>query len=496
MKFLYALICFLALSKNVCAQSISISAADTTICLGVPVTFSAVSLSTGTPHFQWQVNNIPAGADSSGFTTSDLTDDDSVRCIMYNATFDTVLAISDTIVMQVHSSAPDAGALSGPDKVCVGATVSLTATVAGGTWSTANGHASVTGGIVKGESSGFFECPYDVMDTVLYIIANSCGVDTAMYKIVVLALPSVTVDLVFADVCPFPGFVFTGPKCFGDYYIVPTFKGRDFTEGWLYGVAANECGSDTGRYYQKVRYYTFVTDTPNIITATTDVCVGSSILLSADDDYYGHHWRFTNRNAVLLDSAGGYYMAPQKPGLDTILLSYRNFCSNGTSYAKYDTLIINIHAQPHIDSVTERICADAKTQLHATPPGGLWSSGNTAVVTVEPQTGQIRAVEKGAAHITYTTDGPCSATANMLVEDCPADAWISPTPVGNQLTIHLLNDELYTQCVISNTAGQVMQQQPLTGTAVSINTSWYAAGVYFVRLTGPSKEKTISFLKQ
>lgn len=498
MKYVFTLLFLLQLVVYSQAQVIHISATDTTICHSTPVTFSATSLTTSTPHFQWQINRTPVGADSTGFTADALNDNDSIRCILYNPSFDTILAISDTIVMQVHLSPPDAGALSGPDRVCVGTTVSLNATVAGGAWSTTNGHASVNDGVVKGESAGFFECPYDVLDTVLYTLTNYCGADTAIQQITVVALPSVTVDLVSADVCPLPppGFVFIGPKCFGDYYIEPTFKGRDFTEGWLYGVAKNECGSDTGRYYQKVRYYTFVTDTPVITTTTTDICVGTNILLSAADDYYEHHWRFTNKNAILSDSAGAYYIAPQKPGLDTIVLSYRNFCSNWTSYPKYDTLIVNIHAQPHVDSVTERLCIDSKVQLHATPSGGVWSTGNSGVISVESQTGKARGIEKGTAQLIYTTDGPCSATTDVTVEDCPADAWLSPVPVVNELNIYVLNDEIYTQCTISNAAGQLMHQQPLTATATKVNTAWYASGIYFVRLTGPLKDKTISFLKQ
>ncbi|MDO9185723.1 MAG: PKD domain-containing protein [Bacteroidia bacterium] len=53
------------------------------ICAGTPVTFTATPVNGGlTPVYQWQLNGINVGSNSSVFTSSVLTDGDSVNCIL------------------------------------------------------------------------------------------------------------------------------------------------------------------------------------------------------------------------------------------------------------------------------------------------------------------------------------------------------------------------------------------------------------------------------
>jgi sugar lactone lactonase YvrE len=74
---------------------------------------------------------------------------------------------------------PDAGLLSGADTVCEGDTVTLSSTASGGEWSRSNASATVVGGVVAGVSAG--------IDTVFYVVSNSCGIDTAWKTIYVLS---------------------------------------------------------------------------------------------------------------------------------------------------------------------------------------------------------------------------------------------------------------------------------------------------------------------
>ncbi|HEY4334238.1 MAG TPA: gliding motility-associated C-terminal domain-containing protein, partial [Puia sp.] len=65
------------------APAVTISASLATICLGLPVTFTAAPVDGGnSPDYQWMVNGQPAGTDSSGFTTSLLVNGDAVQCVM------------------------------------------------------------------------------------------------------------------------------------------------------------------------------------------------------------------------------------------------------------------------------------------------------------------------------------------------------------------------------------------------------------------------------
>jgi len=56
---------------------------------------------------------------------------------------------------------------AGPDTVCIGDTIMLTDSMAGGTWTASNSHATVADSVVTGVSVG--------LDTVLYLVSTSCG---------------------------------------------------------------------------------------------------------------------------------------------------------------------------------------------------------------------------------------------------------------------------------------------------------------------------------
>ena len=78
-----------------------------------------------------------------------------------------------TIIVTINPL-PDAGIITGPSTVCIGATITLSDTSGGGTgiWSISNSHATISpAGIVTGVSAG--------TDTVYYTVTNSCGAASA-----------------------------------------------------------------------------------------------------------------------------------------------------------------------------------------------------------------------------------------------------------------------------------------------------------------------------
>ena len=72
-----------------------------------------------------------------------------------------------TFVITINA-APVAGAISGPDTVCIGNTITLSDTVNGGAWTTGSSTvASVAGGVVTGVGAG--------TTTIYYTVSDACG---------------------------------------------------------------------------------------------------------------------------------------------------------------------------------------------------------------------------------------------------------------------------------------------------------------------------------
>ena len=91
--------------------------------------------------------------------------------------------VSDTSTIFVSiDTTPVSGTITGTDSLCPGKSLSLANAASGGLWSTTNTHATIGSatGIVSGITTG--------IDTVLYIVTNACGADTAKFPLKVHTL--------------------------------------------------------------------------------------------------------------------------------------------------------------------------------------------------------------------------------------------------------------------------------------------------------------------
>jgi gliding motility-associated-like protein len=85
--------------------AVGITATNQVICAGTPVTFTAAPLNGGdSPVYQWQVDGINTGSNSSTFTSNSLAAGDIVKCVMTSNANCTVAAsvTSNRLVMQVN----------------------------------------------------------------------------------------------------------------------------------------------------------------------------------------------------------------------------------------------------------------------------------------------------------------------------------------------------------------------------------------------------------
>jgi len=127
------------------------------VCVG-----AAITLSDAATGGKWSSANGSAKV-SGGTVTGVSAGTDSIR---YSVTNSCATATAAKVI--TVNPLPNAGAISGTDSVCIGDTLSLTETAAGGTWSATNGNASVSsGGDVRGIVAG--------TDKITYTNTNGCG---------------------------------------------------------------------------------------------------------------------------------------------------------------------------------------------------------------------------------------------------------------------------------------------------------------------------------
>src|SRR5208283_358847 len=127
------------------------------------------------PGGSWISTNANASV-SGGVVTGESNGTDTIYYTVTNSCGTDTANYSITI-----NSLPNAGSITGATTVCTGSNITLTDVMSGGSWISSNANATVSGGVVTGESNG--------TDTIYYTVSNSCGTDTATYSITINSLP-------------------------------------------------------------------------------------------------------------------------------------------------------------------------------------------------------------------------------------------------------------------------------------------------------------------
>lgn len=246
----------------------SITASVTDGCLSTTSLLTLVGASTGCDiTYQWasstdgsSFTNI-AGATNSQYNTGSITSGTyynvSVTCATSGSFFtgpSVFINVTSPIVLP---------AITGPSRVCDGASITLSISATSGTWSATNTNASVvaTTGEVTGNIPG--------LDTINYNATNICGTTTASYVVTIdpILTPSVSVSAS-------PGFT----VCDGDvvtFTASPTFGGTAPAYQWyVNGVVAG-----TGLTFS---YTPADNDIVRCIMTSNEACVSSPIGISDD----------------------------------------------------------------------------------------------------------------------------------------------------------------------------------------------------------------------
>ncbi len=298
---------------------------------------------------------------------------------------------------------PAAGIIAGPDSVCLFANVTFLASDAGGVWTIANANATVDSGVIYGLVLG--------MDTVMYVITNSCGSDTVNKSFYVKPLPilspitgpdslCLSTTITLSEATPYGYWGASNSNALvGSGVIYGQFIGVDTI---LY-TSTNACGTSIATKAVTVMPQPL----PATITGGDSLCVGSILHLTAS--HPGGVWASSLTSVATV--VGGT-VAGVATGTDSIFYTITNVCGSRRSYLMVrvlDTVPTFIYGNP-------ALCVGASDTVLGSPLGGNWTTSNSSV-SITPTTYGCRltGAMAGTDTITYHTTNQCGTTMAQTV---------------------------------------------------------------------------------
>ena len=244
--------------------------------------------------------------------------------------------------------------------------------------------------------------------------------------------------------------------------------------------------------------YVTVDSLPLPITGTLNVCSGLTAQL-IDSSFIGT-WSSGNTGIATIDSLTGIVTGGSSFGIVTITYTLPTGC--------VITNNVTVDPLPYTILGTDSVCAGLTTTL-TDFGGGVWSSNDAFVATIDSATGLVTGISPGTSTITYTdTSTGCMITTVFTVSPCYTEVpqiangqniTIFPNPATTQLTIQS-TDQLITQIAITNLLSQTIFQQTApanlpTGQAgcklLQVDVSGIPPGIYFVKINGTEVRKFV-----
>jgi uncharacterized protein YjdB len=309
---------------------------------------------------------------------------------------------------------PLPAAISGPSAVCVSGTVTLSNSTSGGFWSVNNTNATVdpATGQVTGVTSGTTVVSYSML-TGCYSVSS----------ITVNPLPAPIAGL--AQVCTGSTINLSSATGGGTW----SASGGVASVGSLSGVVT---GLSTGtaqvtytlpsgcKAYRSIT----VNPLPALITGSSAVCLGYNITLMSVSA--GGIWSASNSNATVGSTTG--VVTGISSGTVAVTYSLITGCYRTTE------LIVNPLPSPISGPAT--VCTGSTGLLTNSTPGGVWSSNNTTIATIDPATGLLTGFTPGTSRISYTIGSGCAVVTTVTVNPLPPPiTGIVPFCSGNSITL-------------------------------------------------------------
>lgn len=408
----------------IASVSIVSSDANNSICSGQSVTFTATPTNGGTtPIYQWQVNGVNAGTNSPTFTTTTLTNGQSVTCIMTsnlpgvagspatsNAIVTTVLALPSTPTATSNSP------------VCAGSTINLNTPTVGGAsyaWTGPNGYTSTTQNPTIPSSTAVMAGVYSVT------VTNGSGCTSLAGTASVVVNATVTPSVIIAITtgtnpnCPGQTTTFTATPTNGgttpSYQWKkngvnvggnsPTYTNAALVNGDIITVVMTSnavCASPTTITSNAITIVIVATLTPSVVISATSttICAGASITFTPTPTNGGtaptYQWK---KNGVNV-SVGPTYTTTGLVNGDviTVVMTSNSPCASPTT-ATSNAITITV-SSPVTPGVVAAITTGANPSCTGSSVGFTATPTNGG--TIPSYQWQVNGVNVGTNTATYS----------------------------------------------------------------------------------------------
>jgi len=297
--------------------------------------------------------------------------------------------------------------ITGPTALCVGATLGLSSSIPGSTWSSsAPGNATVglSTGIVTGITSG----------STAVITCTAPTLCTSNVTINVTPSPGLPAGP--SNVCIGDSTLYTDLPAGGAWYINPaTIASVGSLDGYVTGVSTGVATLtySLGTGCQQTKSITVLAQ-PLGITGTMTICQGASTTLH--DATPGGIWSVAPASSSLATvSTSGVVTAAITGGtaVTEAAILYTNpatGCRNWT--------YVTINPLPAPITGTLQVCVGSTTTLSDATPAGSWSVTPPPTIASITGGGTVSGLSNGSTVVTYTVAG-CIATAPLTVNPLP-----------------------------------------------------------------------------
>ena len=341
--------------------------------------------------------NVLTWADS-GFATGD-----TIKCILFDPGGCTSIVNSNKITMYVKSIPVP---ITGPTTICAGpAPATIVDTSGTGRWTITN-HAIATLDSFSHSIRGITASTPGV-DTVYYTLTDGCRtslvftINPAPHRITGSrsVCTGATTTLSITDTGGIWGSTSPGIASVSSSGVVSTDS--DGTS-LIYYLFPDGCAS----------YDTFVVNPyPTAVVGLTNICRYSTSSLS--DSLAGGRWISSDTLVSRIDSMGN--LTGIGLGRDTITYRMPSGCSV--------TVFCTVNAAPlpisGIASHFTTICNGTFQQETETYPGGIWSTSDSTIVSLN-DSGLVYGVRNDTAVISYTISDGCAARLTIVVDSVPS----------------------------------------------------------------------------